>query len=907
MSIARSVSKLFSFKLLLFLLLILMLPLALYTLSQRTETTPKASQTNLLVNGDFSGEAVSVAFEGVVDSSARPVSAAIAQLPALPAEDVAVISTPVPTLTPTTAQVPTNTPTIRVLPPTSVPTNIPTNVPTTASLPVITTAPTVGVAPFGTPTMVPNPNTTPVDNPPLRKDGLYTIRERFGYGFARCGLNSQCAPTLEYFDNYQTLNAGWYFDWGYAFQTTANHIDFGGPRPQYDMDYVSLVSAGKNAGSAGDLSDPNSQCSRVLEAVRRNPALNPDGAVWTIGNEIGLDDNRTAERYADEFVSWKRCLNRIAEELSSQTGQTVRWRIASGAVIIQPDFDSTTMACVGKNHARSSATFFKTYINLIRERYGEEMLPDLYVHHGYTPCFGRSNGGWKSWYSVDEFKSNIRNQRLIMKEMGLQDKELWIKEFSPLWNINESMQWEKLSQFFDGSMRFLADTKDLNLGMPADNYRLVQRWAWYDFGNAIFADNPALYGHLGLFDRYSRLIRPLGVQYRNLVNEYIEKNRTSSTLKTNLLAWLNAASIQLKHSIQVEAQDSIQTRLFPTIDTYIPRWYRDKVYSNRAEIQFRPVIFQDILQFNDASLSNLGQNYQAKLILHTISTNKTSAKLYVFRYREPLPATLSWAEIVDSKMDSSNQNLTNYLEQLKQSGEPFASADLTDSTKVIELDVTNLLADLSSDEATFMIYGEGDSQAFYSFASSEASDENLRPALEISGSGVVSSQPRPITPTNPPAQATPVVTVAQPTIARPTTPPAQASGNTLGQVGSGWQVDGSLKGDEFFSIVGDGQGHFGQLIASSGSSQIGIKQVFSQPIRGKHQISADVYIAQGDKKSVWLWSSKGGSYTSRSISSVSGQWQTLTFTTWGSVSEVGISLRKPNAIVYVTNVRVTPL
>ncbi|MDY7076356.1 MAG: CARDB domain-containing protein [Chloroflexota bacterium] len=88
----------------------------------------------------------------------------------------------------------------------------------------------------------------------------------------------------------------------------------------------------------------------------------------------------------------------------------------------------------------------------------------------------------KDWNKAAEL---IRAFRQWMKERGQQNKPLIVSEYgvNMPWFSAEVVRDEFMYPSFD----FFLNEKDPNLGYPADEYRLVQRWIWYslddDSGN----------------------------------------------------------------------------------------------------------------------------------------------------------------------------------------------------------------------------------------------------------------------------------------------------------------------------------------------------------------------------------------------------------------------------------------
>lgn len=95
------------------------------------------------------------------------------------------------------------------------------------------------------------------------------------------------------------------------------------------------------------------------------------------------------------------------------------------------------------------------------------------------------------------FADQVMAMRTFMKEHGQQDKPLMISEFSQLYpfvdyddavnptecflmdEFGQCFTPHRVSTFLQGTMDYLENAKDPDLGYPADGNRLVQQWTWY--------------------------------------------------------------------------------------------------------------------------------------------------------------------------------------------------------------------------------------------------------------------------------------------------------------------------------------------------------------------------------------------------------------------------------------------
>lgn len=267
----------------------------------------------------------------------------------------------------------------------------------------------------------------------------YTMKQRFGVGMDQHNADGTGGRTINEFA-WQELGIGWYFDWGAG----------GGPQP--GLEYLGLVGGwGKGVVDA-------STCNyyKSITADKTKYPDNIDNMMWTVGNEIGFDDGRTATEYARDFISWYDCLKSI----------NPTFKVGSGALIsLYHKLPGTT--CSKTPNVNGGIAYFKTYINILKN---SNKVPDFITSHAYTHC--RPVGD----LTVSNFIDEIKEQRALMKELGLQNKDLILNEWT---NYSNYYVINHLKQTVD----YLVSAKDTNIGNPDDEYRLVQRWAWFLLNN----------------------------------------------------------------------------------------------------------------------------------------------------------------------------------------------------------------------------------------------------------------------------------------------------------------------------------------------------------------------------------------------------------------------------------------
>lgn len=322
----------------------------------------------------------------------------------------------------------------------------------------------------------------------------YTPRERFGFVFNIENCAEGCPErNIDEF-NYEELNAGWYLDGGYGFREP-----LGGKRD--DISYVAMIGSGSRYNAP---SSPNAQLCKTLAntIVNRYPYKYSDNMLWVIGNELGWDDQRTFEDYASEFVKWRTCLKSINPTFQIGTGAVIEMNMEL------PDNDQT-VSCVPISNPNSGYNYFKNYITTIKNTFGTDNLPDFITMHGYTPCNTNNVYSSQNWGDINLLKISISLQRQAMKEVGLQNKDLIIKEIGPL----PKDATNNMSSYLTQSIDFMLHEKDDSIGNPDDEGRLVQKFAWFVFNNW---KGTNYWDHLELFDTNTTQIKPLGTTYKNV-------------------------------------------------------------------------------------------------------------------------------------------------------------------------------------------------------------------------------------------------------------------------------------------------------------------------------------------------------------------------------------------------------
>jgi hypothetical protein len=313
---------------------------------------------------------------------------------------------------------------------------------------------------------------------------------RIGYNVARDG-----GVDITDYDTAR-VGGGWYHD----YSMRANP-----PQPGGIVHHQMIRGAGRTT--------PES-IQQLLPQIGRIVDANP-GDHWILGNEMdrygqdGLTPLQYARFYHDVYYFIKQ------RDPSS--------RLAIGG-IVQP--------------TKLRLRYLDMVLSAYEQQYGEKMPIDIMdIHNFILP----ENCGWGAGIppglnayanegtpcpatlaahgNIETFKQQIRTFRQWMKDRGYQDRPLVISEYGILLSQYHGFPHSVVRNYMLGSFDFMLNTKDTATGYPADDYRLVQQFAWFSLNYYEF-DLTTYQGLNGnLFDHSSRQIKPLGVDFANYTSQ----------------------------------------------------------------------------------------------------------------------------------------------------------------------------------------------------------------------------------------------------------------------------------------------------------------------------------------------------------------------------------------------------
>jgi hypothetical protein len=320
------------------------------------------------------------------------------------------------------------------------------------------------------------------------------------YPHCRFGVGERYRPVMSY--TVSSLNLGWYVDWATKISP---------PRPG-GAEYVQMLHV---RGSTYSPSGPT-----LAARIATNP-----GALWLIGNEPDCiyQDNVLPQEYAQAYHD--------AYTFIKANDPTAR--VSAGGIVQPTPLRMQYLDIV-----------LATYVSL----YGEPLPTDAWNMHTYilreASCAVYPDSCWGAeippgidaeagtLYTLDDtddldiFQQRIEQFRQWMRDRGYRDTPLLITEYGTLlpYYDPDSLYYDSEGNPFDeerarvflyGTFDFLLTANDPDLGYPADENRLVQRWLWYslddtiEYGGALFDPQTLDMMQLGVdFGAYTGAILP---------------------------------------------------------------------------------------------------------------------------------------------------------------------------------------------------------------------------------------------------------------------------------------------------------------------------------------------------------------------------------------------------------------
>lgn len=160
--------------------------------------------------------------------------------------------------------------------------------------------------------------------------------------------------------------------------------------------------------------------------------------------------------------------------------------------------------------------------NSYRARYGSDMPVDVWNMHTFVlreqinswgasipPGVNATQG--MLWEIDDHDRVDLVQEQVIrfrrwMKDHGQQNKPLINTEYGILMPINFGFDYARVTRFLNGTFDLFNSLRDPTLGMPEDDYRLLQRWCWFSLDSEQFEGQYVR----SLFNHSTRQLTPIG-------------------------------------------------------------------------------------------------------------------------------------------------------------------------------------------------------------------------------------------------------------------------------------------------------------------------------------------------------------------------------------------------------------
>ena len=275
-----------------------------------------------------------------------------------------------------------------------------------------------------------------------------------------------CAREQGYVDEYDVgrLCAGWYHDWGLLKY----------PARPNDMEFIQTVRVGPDRFN---LNLPNTyDWSGLAAKVVKNL-----GSVWTIGNEPdgrapGACDKRTPDEYAQVYKLFYDHIKSVDPTAKISNGPIIQ-----GTPLRIQYLTMVWDAYRSRYGSDWPVDVWNMHNQMVKEKPSEGAdIPlglDAYVGIG-------RNYGVQDNDNLDLFIEHVVRMREWMKQRGQKAKPLIISEYGVIQPEYEGFTVDRINEYMDATFTYLLYARDVSLGMPGDDYHLVQRWAWFSLNAA---------------------------------------------------------------------------------------------------------------------------------------------------------------------------------------------------------------------------------------------------------------------------------------------------------------------------------------------------------------------------------------------------------------------------------------
>jgi len=262
----------------------------------------------------------------------------------------------------------------------------------------------------------------------------------------------------------------------------------------------------------------------IVAVAQANP-----GSLWLIGNEMDRYDWGGVNPYNPAMVSPSGGQDEMLPEVYAQAyhefytlikGADPTAQVAIGGVIQATDARLEYLTEIWDEYQSRYGTVmpvdvWNVHNFIFKERcddYGADVPP------GYDGCYGTVYPD-TDHNNMQIFDQQIRAFRQWMKDRGQQNKPLIVSEYGILYHDPPDMDnLDVVRNFTLSTFDYFMNTKDCNLGYPADECRLVQRWALFSLDSKHSFENHYNY----LFDPDTLQITPLGEAFATYAQSHLD-------------------------------------------------------------------------------------------------------------------------------------------------------------------------------------------------------------------------------------------------------------------------------------------------------------------------------------------------------------------------------------------------
>jgi len=311
--------------------------------------------------------------------------------------------------------------------------------------------------------------------------------------------------------NTGVLRAGWYTD-------NVATLD---PALPHGIDYIPLIGTGRGNYR------PN--WTELADVIANNP-----GRIWMVGNEpeCVYQEPHTPAEYAQVYHD-------VYQFIKAQDPTAL---VAIGGVV-QP--------------TPLRLQWLDMVLGEYQARYGQKMPVDVWNIHnmilqerkGFWGCdipVGLDATAGRLYAledndNFDIFVQHIVEFRTWMKARGEQNKPLIISEFGVLMPKEYGFSPDRVNAFMNKTFDYMLKTRDLALGLPEDDYHLVQMWAWFSLNEEPYGMGTGLGFNGELFNCYTRQITPMGENFARYTSRLASQVRYFPRIQRNWRAGAGGA------------------------------------------------------------------------------------------------------------------------------------------------------------------------------------------------------------------------------------------------------------------------------------------------------------------------------------------------------------------------------